>query len=80
MTPERMEAMRDVCFAYKVTTKVPNMNCVLVIEKDGVIRQRVPYDEDGGAIIFLYDKESRIVWESLEGRHYTCLLYTSRCV
>ena len=71
MTPERMEAMRDVCFAYKVTTKVPNMNCVLVIEKDGVIRQRVPYDEDEGAIIFLYDKESRIVWESLEGRHYT---------
>lgn len=71
MTPERMEAMRDVCYAYEVTTKVRNMNCVLVIEKDGVIRQRVPYDPEEGAVIYLYDKESRIVWESLEGRHYT---------
>lgn len=70
MTAERMEAMRDICYSYEIKTKVPNMNCVLVIEKDGAIRQRVPYDEDG-AIIFLYDKESRIVWESVEGRHYT---------
>ena len=30
-----MEAMRDVCYAYEVRTKVQNMNCVLVIEKDG---------------------------------------------
>ena len=71
MTSERMEAMRDVCFAYEITTKVPNMNCVLVIEKDGSVRQRVPYDEEEGSIIFLYDKESRIVWESIEGRYYT---------
>ena len=47
------------------------MKCVLVIEKDGNIRQRVPYDEENGAVIYLYDKESRIVWESVEGRHYT---------
>ena len=46
------------------------MKCVLVIEKDGEVRQRVPYSEDG-AIIRLYDKESRIVWESMEGRYYT---------
>ena len=71
MTAERMEAMRDICYSYEITTKVPNMNCVLVIEKDGAIRQRVPYDEDEGAVICLYDKESRIVWESIEGRHYT---------
>ena len=63
--------MRDICYSYEITTKVPNMNCVLVIEKDGAIRQRVPYDEDEGAVIYLYDKESRIVWESIEGRHYT---------
>ena len=31
MDAERMEAMRDVCYAYEVRTKVPNMNCVLVI-------------------------------------------------
>ena len=71
MDAERMEAMRDVCYAYEVRTKVQNMNCVLVIEKDGQIRQRVPYDPKNGAVICLYDKESRIVWESIEGRHYT---------
>lgn len=71
MTAERMEALHDICFAYEITTKVRNMNCVLVIEKDGNVRQRIPYDEEDGAVIFLYDKESRVVWESLEGRHYT---------
>lgn len=71
MTADRMEAMRDICYSYGITTKVPNMKCVLIIEKDGSIRQRVPYDEEDGAVIYLYDKESRIVWESVEGRHYT---------
>ena len=71
MTPERMEAMRDICYAYTIKTKVPNMNCVLVIEKDGEVRQRVPYDHQEDTIVFLYDKESRIIWESLEGRYYT---------
>ena len=70
MDGPRMEAMRDICYSYEVTTKVANMKCVLVIEKDGEVRQRVPYSEDG-AIIRLYDKESRIVWESMEGRYYT---------
>lgn len=70
MDGQRMEAMRDVCYSYEITTKVPNMKCVLVIEKDGEIRQRVPYGKEG-AIIRLYDKESRIVWESIEGRYYT---------
>ncbi len=71
MTPERMEAMRDICYAYTIKTKVPNMNCVLVIEKDGTVRQRVPYDAQEDTIVFLYDKESRVIWESLEGRYYT---------
>ena len=71
MTPERMEAMRDICYAYAITTKVPNMNCVLVIEKDGEVHQRIPYDAEEDTIVFLYDKESRIIWESLEGRYYT---------
>lgn len=71
MDAEQMEAMRDICFAYSIETKVPNMNYVLVIEKDGSVRQRVPYNETGQTIIFLYDKESRIVWESVEGRYYT---------
>lgn len=72
MDAERMEAMRDICFAYAITTKVPGMNCVLVIEKDGTVKQRVPYNaEEGQTIVFLYDKESRIIWESQEGRYYT---------
>ncbi len=71
MNDERMEAMRDICFSYSVSTKVADMNYVLVIEKDGAVRQRVPYEHEGETIIRLYDKESRIVWESASGRYYT---------
>lgn len=41
MTAERMEAMRDICYSYEVRTKVRGMKCVLVIEKDGSVRQRI---------------------------------------
>ncbi|MEY8429198.1 DUF5717 family protein [Lachnospiraceae bacterium 48-42] len=71
MDEGRMEAMRDICYSYEITTKVQNMKCVVVIERDGEVRQRVPYSEDEGAIIRLYDKESRVVWESMDGRYYT---------
>lgn len=70
MTGERLEAMRDICYAYEVSAKVHDINCLLVIEKDGSVKQRVPYKETG-TIVYLYDKEARIVWESKEGRHYT---------
>ncbi len=70
MTGERLEAMRDICHAYEVRTKVHDLKCVLVIEKDGTIKQRVPFRPDG-TIVFLYDKEARIVWESKDGRYYT---------
>ena len=43
---------------------------MLVIEKDGTIRQRVPYSKKG-AKIYLYDENARIVWEAKNGRHYT---------
>lgn len=71
MTQEQQEAMRDICYSYSVSTKVQDMKCVLVIEKDGQIRQRIPYEHDGTTIVRLYDKESRIVWESMSGRYYT---------
>ena len=71
MTSEHMEAMRDICHAYMVSTKVPNMKCVLVIESDGSVKQKVPYNEDEGAIIYLYDKESRIVW-AVSYTHLPC--------
>ncbi|HIW20505.1 MAG TPA: hypothetical protein H9887_00560 [Candidatus Dorea intestinavium] len=70
MSSEQIEAMRDICFSYLVTTKVKGMHQVLVIEKNGEIEQRVPYRENG-AIIYLYDKEARVIWESKEGRYYT---------
>ena len=70
MTGERLEAMRDICYSYLVTTKAKNMNYVLVIEKDGAVKQRVPYKKEGTRI-FLYDKEARIVWESRDGHYYT---------
>lgn len=71
MDAPRMEAMQDICFSYEITTKVPDMKCVLVIEKDGTVQQRVPYSEEEGAVIRLFDKGARIVWESMEGRYYT---------
>lgn len=70
MTGERLEAMRDLCYAYEVKTKVHNLKCVLVIEKDGSIQQRVPYRKEG-MVVYLYDKEARIIWESLDGQHHT---------
>ncbi len=70
MTGERLEAMRDICYAYEVRTKVHNLKCALVIEKDGTIQQRVPYKKEG-MIVYLYDKEARIVWESMDGNHHT---------
>ncbi len=52
MSAERMEAMCDICYSYEVRTTVRGMKCVLVIEKDGSVRQRIPYDEKNGAIIY----------------------------
>ncbi len=70
MTPEHLAALNDICYAYQVQSERADMKYVLVIEKDGSIRQRVAHGEDG-AVVYLYDKEARIVWESKEGVHYT---------
>lgn len=67
---DHMKAIYDISNAYHVKTKVPNIQYVLVIEKDGKISQRVAYSEEGAQII-LYHKSSRIVWETGDGRHYT---------
>ena len=69
MTPERMKAMYDICHAYEVKTPMKNMAYILVLEPDGTIGQRVAYNP-AGTIVYLYSKDSRIVWESKEGRHY----------
>lgn len=68
---EELDALYDVCHAYQITTKIKAMKYVLVIEKDGSVRQRIPYRAEFGAKIYLYDKEARIVWEGENGVHYT---------
>lgn len=67
---EELDALYDICHKYHVTTQKKGMKYVLVIEKDGNVRQRVAYTEYG-ANVYLYDKESRIVWEGADGVHYT---------
>jgi len=69
LTPERARAMYDICHAYEVKTKMTNMSFVMVIDPDSKISMRVPYNPDG-TIIYLYEKDARIVWESRDGRHY----------
>ena len=79
VTFDELDALYDVCHAYEITTKHQGMKYVLVIEKDGSIRQRVPYKYEHGAKIYLYDKDARIVWEGDNGLHYTdSILYEMR--
>ncbi len=68
---DELDALYDVCHAYWVTTKIKGIKYVLVIEKDGSVRQRVAYKPEFGAKIYLYDKEARIVWEGDNGIRYT---------
>lgn len=70
LTESDLDALYDICHKYHVTTSMQGMKYVLVIEKDGSVQQRVAYTEHG-ANVYLYDKESRIVWEAANGRHYT---------
>ena len=76
---EALDALYDICHAYRVTTRMPGMKYVMVIEKDGSIRQRVAYRQGEGAQVYLYDKESRIVWEADDGFHYAdSIIYETR--
>ena len=70
MNPDRVKALYDVCHAYWITTKVPNMKFIHVIAEDGTITQKAACME-GGARVFLYAKTDRLVWEARDGRHYT---------
>ena len=79
LTLDEMDAIYDIYHAYQVTTKVPGIKYVLVIEKDGSIRQRIPYKAERGAFVYLYDKDARIVFEADNGLHYTdSLSYEAR--
>ncbi len=67
---DELDALYDICHKYHVTTDNKGMKYVIVVEKDGTIRQRVAYTEQG-ANIYLYDKDSYIVWEGNDGHYYT---------
>lgn len=78
MSPDRIKALYDICHAYEISTKVPNMKFIHVIAEDGTITQKVPYTEKG-AQVFLYAKTDRLVWEAKDGRHFTdSIPYESR--
>lgn len=69
LTVEEKEALYDICHRYHVTTSAAGIRYVTVIEKDGAVRQRIAYTESG-ADIYLYDRESTVVFEGAGGRHY----------
>lgn len=69
MTSERARAMYDICHAYEVKTNAKNMAYVMVLELDGTVSQKVPYNANG-TTVFLYNKEARILWEAKDGRRF----------
>lgn len=78
LTVERVRALYDICHAYEITTDVKNMSRVHVIGEDGTASQSVSYTEDG-AIVYLYTKNDRIVWEGRGGSYFTdSIPYESR--
>lgn len=68
--PERARQLYNICHTYEVKTKVPNIAYVMVLEPDGTISQKVPYNYTDGTTVLLFSKESRIIWESKNGRRY----------
>lgn len=80
MNAERVYALNDICHGYIITTRVPNMKNVIVLDENGKIAQVTPYRQSG-TLIFVHTKDDRIVWEDMNGRHYTeSIVYDARRV
>lgn len=80
MNAERVYALNDICHGYIITTRVPNMKNVIVLNEHGKIAQITPYKQSG-TLIFVHTKDDRIVWEDMNGRHYTeSIVYDARRV
>ena len=78
MTKDRILALRDICYTYQISTKVPGMKYIIVISEDGTITSKVPYKEDE-TLVCMYSKSDRIIWESNDNKHYTDTIpYESR--
>ena len=65
-----LKALRDICHVYEVSTNMPGMKYILVLDKDGEITEKVPVKAGGRSQVVLRDPESRIVWEGMNGWHY----------
>lgn len=70
LTPERARDLYNICHTYEVKTSVPDIAYVMVLEADGTISQKVPYNYTEGTTVLLFSKDSRILWESKSGRRY----------
>lgn len=70
LTPDRARDLYNICYTYEVKTSVPNIAYVMVLEADGTISQKVPYNYSEGTTVLLFSKDSRILWESKSGRRY----------
>lgn len=57
MEAEQIKALYDICHAYEITTKVPNMKFIHVIAEDGTITQKAPYT-DKGARVFCMQRQT----------------------
>lgn len=69
MNETRLRAMYDICHAYEVTTSKKDIFMILVLEPDGTVSQKVPYSPEG-TVVFLYNKDARIIWETRDGRRF----------
>ncbi len=56
MKQERIKALYDICHAYWITTKVPNMKFIHVIADDGTVTQKVPYTEGSESVPVFQDR------------------------
>ena len=69
LSVDQIEALNDICHAYSISTTVPNMRSVMVLDGQGNIIENVPYTGPD-TVIFVHDSTSRVIWESEDGRHY----------
>lgn len=75
---ERVKALYDICHSYEITTTVGGMKRVHVIGEDGVVSGTVSCT-DGRAVVYLYTKNDRLVWEGKNGSFFTdSISYESR--
>ncbi len=70
MKQERIKALYDICHAYWITTKVPNMKFIHVIADDGTVTQKVRIQKRERECSCI---PRRTAWcgKRKDGRHYT---------